>query len=401
MPSPPPRSPHEAPKPKSGRRETWIRRLADSHKDHPDREVVAGHHNVNHVVPLSWTLALLLRTMPFRARVKCRMPRETVEVVPRIWPSEAELLKVVSRHLAEVPRCLRDFGDWSLHSYRAGRALSEAQPEGPVGEAMMRSFAGFFARTASVPGEELPVRPAGWPESPRTQEFLDWLIGFTEERVHRPHRWRFHDLFTAVGIRPGVMAAFRDDPARPRLTPRPFCLLHTDVHRANVVVGRKRVAVIDWELAMYGDPLHDLATHLVRMEYDKDERTRMKELWAEAMVRAGHRDMTVGLATDLPVYLDFEYAQSVFPDVMRAALDLTALPGDPDAGAYAFAAARVCRAVRRAAEPLKLAEVPDERRAERALWGWVHGAVGRVPSFRTTTPRGPPAPRSGPHTPGR
>ncbi|MFH8289396.1 HAD-IA family hydrolase [Streptomyces sp. NPDC018059] len=376
MPSPPPRSPHEAPK--SGRRETWIRRLADSHRDHPDREVVAGHHNINYVVPLSWSLALLLRTMPFRARVKCRMPRRTVEVVPRIWPSEAELLKVVSRHLAEVPRCFRDFGDWSLHSYRAGRALSDVQPEGPVGEPMMRSFAEFFARTASVPEAELPPRPAGWPESTRTEEFLAWLVDFTEERVHRPHRWRFHELFTAVGIRPGVMAAFRDDADRPRLAPRPFCLLHTDVHRANVVVDRKQVAVIDWELAMYGDPLHDLATHLVRMEYEKDEQSMMKELWAEAMERAGHRDMTAGLAADLPVYLDFEYAQSVFPDIMRAALDLTVPPGEPDDADFAYAAARVCRALRRAAEPLKLDEVPDERRAERALREWFAGPFGRA-----------------------
>ncbi|MEU1132157.1 phosphotransferase [Streptomyces sp. NPDC005900] len=376
MPSPPPRSPHEAPK--RGRRETWIRRLADAHRDHPDREVVAGHHNVNHVVPLGWSLALLLRTMPFRARVKCRMPRETVEVVPRIWPSEAELLTVVSRHLREVPRCLRDFGDWSLHSYRAGRALSDIQPEGPVGEAMMRSFAQFFARAAAVPERELPPRPAGWPAPGRSQDFLDWLIAFTEERVHRPHRPRFEQLFTAVGLRPDVLGAFRDDPRRPPLTPRPFCLLHTDVHRANVVVGRRRMAVIDWELAMYGDPLHDLATHLVRMEYEKDEQTRMTELWAEEMERAGHRDMTAGLTADLPVYLDFEYAQSVLPDIMRAALGLTALPTGPDDTDHARAAARVCRALRRAAEPLRLADVPDERRVERALREWHEGPHGRV-----------------------
>ncbi|WP_308117735.1 aminoglycoside phosphotransferase family protein, partial [Streptomyces anatolicus] len=339
---------------------------------------MAGHHNINYVVPLGWSLALLLCTMPFRARVKCRMPRETVEVVPRIWPSETDLLRVVSRRLKEAPRCFRDFGDWSLHSYRAGQALSEIQPEGPVGEAMMRSLAGFFAKTAAVPEEELPPRPAGWPESGQSQEFLDWLIDFTETQVHRPNRWRFGDLFTAVGLRPDVMTAFRGAPDRRSLTPRPFGLLHTDVHRGNIIVGRRQVAVIDWELAMYGDPLHDLATHLVRMEYEKDEQTRMKELWTGAMVGAGHRDMAEGIAADLPVYLDFEYAQSVFPDIMRAALGLTALPGEPDNADYALAAARACRALRRAAEPLKLDEVPDARCAERALRDWYAGPFGRA-----------------------
>ncbi|MFE0174328.1 HAD family hydrolase [Streptomyces sp. NPDC059002] len=376
MPSPPPRSPHEAPK--SGRRESLIRRLADAHRDRPDREVVAGYHNINYVVPLGWSLALLLRTMPFRARVKCRMPRDAVEVVPRIWPSETELLAAVSRHLKEVPRCFRDFGDWSLHSYRAGRVLSELVPVGPVGDPLLRSFAEFFARTAAVPEEELPPRPAGWPEPGQSQRFLDWLIGFTEDRVHRPNRWRFGDLFEAVGIRADAMTAFRDDPGRPPLTPRPFCLLHTDVHRANVVVDRKQLAVIDWELAMYGDALHDLATHLVRMDYEKDEEARMRQFWAEEMERAGHADMTEGMADDLPVYVEFEYAQSVFPDVMRAALDLLALPEEPAGEEFAHAAWRVCRALRRAAEPLKLKEVPDEGRAERALRDWYDGPYGRA-----------------------
>ncbi|MEV5982665.1 HAD family hydrolase [Streptomyces sp. NPDC052114] len=339
---------------------------------------MTGHHNINYVVPLGWSLALLLHTMPFRARVKCRMPREAVEVVPRIWPSEAKLLTVVSRHLKEVPRCFRDFGDWSLHSYRAGTVLSEAHPEGPVGEQIMGRFAEFFARTAAVPEEELPPRPAGWPENRQSQRFLDWLIDFAEDRVHGPNRWRFEDLFTAVGIRPDIMTAFRDDPERPPLTPRSFCLLHTDVHRANVVVDRKQIAVIDWEAAMYGDPVHDLATHLVRMDYAKEEQTAMTRLWAEAMERAGHQDMTAGLDADLPVYLDFEYAQSVFPDVMRAALGLTVLPGVPDAADYAGAAVRVCRALRRAAEPLKLEEVPDEGRAARALRDWYEGPFGRA-----------------------
>ncbi|MFJ2774080.1 HAD family hydrolase [Streptomyces sp. NPDC087300] len=377
MSSPPPRSPHGAPK--SGLRESLIRRSADSHRESPDREVVAGYHNINYVVPLGWWLAALLGTMPFRARVKCRMPRDTVQVVPRIWRSESEVLATVSRHLKkEVPRCYRDFGDWSLHSYRAGQVLSDVRIDEGNEDRMMRAFARFFARTAGVRGDKLPPTPAGWPESGRSQEFFEWLIGFTEDRVHQWNRWRFRDLFEAVGIRSDALRSFRDDRDRPRLTPRPFCLLHTDVHPANVVVDRKRLAVIDWELAMYGDPLHDLATHLVRMDYEKDEQVRMTALWAEEMVNAGHPEMTEGLDTDLPAYLDFEYAQSVFPDIMRAALDLAGLPGEPDHEDFQRAARRVCRALRRAAEPLKLKKVPDEAHAEAALRAWYAGPYGRA-----------------------
>ncbi|WP_336605820.1 HAD-IA family hydrolase [Streptomyces sp. BA2] len=313
--------------------------------------------------------------MPFRAQVKCRTPLAGVEVVPRIWRSEAQLLSVVTRYLREVPRCVADFGDWSMHAYRAGKALSEVNPDGPVDDDLMRSFAEFFARTAGVPEKELPPRPEGWPKSGESQSFLDWLIDFTEEKVHRPNRGRFETLFEAVGIRSDAVTKFKSDPDRPALTSRPFCLLHTDVHRANVVIDRDEVIVIDWELAIYGDPLHDLATHLVRMGYDKDEQKRMTNLWSEAMVRAGHEDMTAGLDTDLGIYLDFEYAQSVFPDAMRAALDL---PADSDENDFDAAALKVCRALRRAAEPLKLASVPDERRVARALRDWHAGPRHRL-----------------------
>ncbi|WP_367043409.1 HAD-IA family hydrolase [Streptomyces sp. Je 1-332] len=308
--------------------------------------------------------------MPLRAQVKCRTPLAGVEVVPRIWRSEAQLLSVVTRYLREVPRCLADFGDWSMHAYRAGQALSDVNPDGPVDDELMSAFAEFFARTADVPEEELPPRPEDWPQSGESRRFLDWLIDFTEEHVHRPNRQRFDTLFEAVGIKADIVTNFKNDPHRPPLTSRPFCLLHTDVHRANVVIDRGELVVIDWELAIYGDPLHDLATHLVRMGYDKDEQRRMTSLWSEAMTRAGHEDMVAGLDTDLGVYLDFEYAQSVFPDVMRAAL---ALPPEPHENDYVSASLKICRALRRAAEPLKLVDVPDEWQVVRALRDWQAG----------------------------
>ncbi|WJV47848.1 aminoglycoside phosphotransferase family protein [Streptomyces flavofungini] len=334
---------------------------------------MTGYHNSNYIVPLGWRLALLLRTMPYRARVKCRTPLQAAEVAPRIWPNESELLTVVTRHLREVPRCLRDFGDWSMHAYRAGRPLTDVDESELHTDELMARLAEFFARTAAVPESELPPRPEGWPASGDSDGFLAWLIDFTEERVHRANRQRFDALFEGVGIRRHAMTEFKE--RAPRLHERPFCLLHTDVHRANIVVDRKEIAVIDWELALYGDPLHDLATHLVRMDYDKEQHLRMRRRWVEAMTAAGRPELTAGLDEDLPVYLDFEYAQSVFPDVMRAAIALPAqAPSDAD---FAWAAARVCRALRRAAEPLRLEGVPDQAHAVEAVRSWHAEARGR------------------------
>ncbi|WP_031047835.1 phosphotransferase family protein [Streptomyces sp. NRRL F-5650] len=355
------RLPHRA-------RKALVHRLVESRRLRGRGEVLTGHHNINYVRRSGLVLALLLGAVPY-TRFKYRVPlRTAVEVVPRIWPREADVLGVVCRYLREVPPCLADLGDGSVHRYRMGRALSDSGPQGRVDEELLRSFAAFFVRTARVPVAELPPRPEGWPLDGDTQGFLEWLVSFTERRVHRPNRDRFGALFDAVGIPEDAMARFA---AQHRcVTSRPFRLLHTDVHRANVVVrggpGR-RLAVIDWELAILGDPLHDLATHLVRMAYGKEEQARMVELWAEAMEGAGFTDLTAGLHEDLPVYVAFEYAQSVFPDVMRAAVDL---PGDAGAEHFRAAADRVERAMGRAREPLRLVDVPHREQITEALRRW-------------------------------
>ncbi|MFF9211746.1 MULTISPECIES: phosphotransferase family protein [unclassified Streptomyces] len=328
-------------------------------------QVLSGHHNTNHVLRLGLLPAVLVGAVPF-ARLKYRVPRETVEVVPRIWPREWDVLRVVCRFLPEVPRCLAVLGDnHSLHVYRGGTVLSDRGPHGRIGEGLMRQFAAFFARTAGIPAGELPPLPEDWPADGDSDGFLRRLVRFTEERVHRPHRPRFGTLFDAVGIPEDAMARFLRG-LHP-LTPRPFALLHTDVHRANVVVRRNRIAVIDWELALFGDPLHDLATHLVRMGYDKEEQARMTALWAEAMTRAGRAELTAALHDDLGAYLAFEYAQSVYPDVLRAAL---ALPPHATADDFHAAAHRIGHALSRAREPLRLVDVPPEPHLIDALRHW-------------------------------
>ncbi|WP_406372901.1 aminoglycoside phosphotransferase family protein [Streptomyces sp. NBC_00647] len=347
-----------------------MRRLAEARRRRPEGEVVTGHHNSNHIVPLGQPLAFLLGIESGQVQAKFRTPFRTVEVVPRIWRRESEVLRVVSRRLNDVPRCLADFGEWSLHAYLAGHSLADLVPVGPIGSRRLAVLAEFFARLTTVPEDELPELPADWPKDRDSRGFLCWLADFAERSVHRANRPRFGDLFDAVGIPRDAVDRFLR--SVPELTPRPFALLHTDVHRANVVVTAgaegERLSVIDWELALYGDPLHDLATHLVRMDYDKTEHELMVRLWAKAMERADHADMTRGVDRDLRVYLSFEYVQSVFPDVMRAALALSDHPEEPEFG---HAAERVCRALGRAREPLALVDDPlDERAAVQALREW-------------------------------
>jgi aminoglycoside phosphotransferase (APT) family kinase protein len=336
-------------------------------------EVVVGHHNRNHILPLGQPLAYLLDMESGRVRAKFRVPYETVEVVPRIW-RESEVLRVVSGQLNDVPRCLADFGEWSLHGYVEGSALAEENPDGPIGEERMTALAGFFAQLADVPADALPERPADWPADGDSQGFLHRLARFAEEEVNQPNRSRFGRLFDAVGVPVDVVDRFLR--TAPPLVRRPFVLLHTDVHRANVVVARtpdgERLSVLDWELSLYGDPLHDLATHVVRMGYDETEQKLMIELWADAMRQRGHAPLTAGMERDLRTYLRFERVQSVFPDVLRAAL---ALPEEPTPEDFQQAADRVRGALDlmwSALEPTgeTMDEIVDEPVVVQALRRW-------------------------------
>ncbi|NEB81127.1 aminoglycoside phosphotransferase family protein [Streptomyces sp. SID14478] len=367
MSSPLPRRAHQA----------LVRKLAETRRRAPGGDVFTGHHNTNVILPLGLPLALLLGVgvKVFGVRGKFRTPVETVEVVPRLWRRESEVLRAVSRSLAQVPRCLADFDDWSLHTYLAGEPLSGVlEPGEPVGEDRMRALADFFARVASVPIDRLPELPESyWPAEGCSRQFLGWLAKFADDKVHRVNEERFGELFRELGVPDDAIGQFMEHIPDDALTDRPFTLLHTDVHRGNVVVakalgGREQLCVIDWELALYGDPLHDLATHLVRMNYDDAERRHMTDLWARAMRDAGHERMTCGMETDLSHYLDFEYVQSVFPDVMRAALALGPAPADGD---FAVAAGRVLRAMERAWKPLHLdGKGPDPATILKALRVW-------------------------------
>ncbi|MDX2705013.1 phosphotransferase [Streptomyces sp. PA03-6a] len=341
--------------------------------------ILTGHHNSNEVVTLDKRLAWLAQvTLDEAARIKLRVPLATPKVVMRTWPDEAEVLAALNEAVAGqqlrpnfgIPQCLVTFGRASLHRFVDGKALSQEAPSGaPIGEKRLRDIAEVFAYAATVTREQLPKLPARWPGDKDSEGFLDLLVEYAE-RVHQDHRPVYGSLFDALGVPVEALERFRQR-VRQRigaLYPRPYSLLHTDLHRDNIVLLKNgSLFILDWELATFGDPLHDLATHLVRMEYTDRERERMKREWERTLNLRGHSAMTAGMATDLQAYVDFEYAQSVYADVVRAAIRLGTAPGSPLLGP---SVSLVVRALQRAQVPFGLASVPGEQEVETALNEW-------------------------------
>ena len=172
-----------------------------------------------------------------------------------------------------------------------------------------------------------------------------------------------------LGVPLGALGAF----ARrvPQLTDRPRTLLHADLHRKNLVVDRAGdLWFIDWELALLGDPLYDLATHLHLMSYQPDQEQDIIDRWTRAVGPA----RSAGLEPDLPHYLAYKRVQSLCTDVLRAATRLVEAAEPPDTQAADVrlrgTAALVGKALAAAREPLRLEKVPPAPAIENAFHDW-------------------------------
>ncbi|GAB2956989.1 hypothetical protein GCM10023080_015510 [Streptomyces pseudoechinosporeus] len=328
-----------------------------------------GHHNRNYVLPLTEGMARRVRRdAGTSVTVRIRKP-EALPVVIRTWQHESEILNAIKGVLRHVPECLAARGGSAVHSYVEGVPLSNVCPNGkPVDRLLIKALAELLAHMSQVRREALPALPDAWPRNDKdSQGFLRTLARLADRQIRQPNWPAFGGLFAALGIPEDALTRLAD--RVPDMARRPYSLLHADLHRDNVIVtysGDPPLICVDWELASYGDPLHDLATHLVRMRYPEFQWDEVIDAWAEA-VQATRPLAVNGLAKDLRHYIDFERAQSVYPDVMRAA---KSLEESFDQKSLDEATASVHRALESAAKPLRLASVASETEIERVLYRW-------------------------------
>ncbi|MFD7277886.1 phosphotransferase [Streptomyces sp. NPDC059862] len=343
----------------------------------------SGHHNRNHLVPLPEHVARLLGREPgTRVTVRIRR-RDALPVVIRTWQDEARILRAVGSVLPHVPQCLAKGDGFEIHSYADGVPLSSVCDYGkPVDPLLIGALTELLAQMTRVRRRAMPPLPPRWPgNGSDRRDFLRTLALLADRQIRQPNWTAFGGLFTALGIPEDAL--IRLGGRVPAMARRPYSLLHADLHRDNLIVtydGDPPLICVDWELATYGDPLHDLATHLVRMRYPSFQWAEVIEAWAVAMGRTCPAAVN-GLAKDLRHYLDFERAQSVYPDVMRAA---KALEGSFDQKSLDDASAAVHSALVAAEEPLGLSAVPSLEDIESILYRWrasrtPAGAPGRVP----------------------
>ncbi|WP_307522733.1 phosphotransferase family protein [Streptomyces umbrinus] len=197
--------------------------------------------------------------------------------------------------------------------------------------------------------------------------FLERLILFTQKRVYERNLSGYGGLFADLGLGPDSFGYLRKHVAG--LKERPFCLLHGDLHRENFILDSAgKVWAIDWELAMLGDPLYDLATHLHLMRYPVQQEREIIQRWC-AIAEEVREGSSEGWVEDLPRLLAYKKAQSLFTDVIRETQSL-GVTGRFDRRRLREASWKVWDVLWAAAEPLGLTSRPSLLEIEAALLRW-------------------------------
>ncbi|MER5379545.1 phosphotransferase [Streptomyces sp. NPDC002688] len=308
------------------------------------------------------------------SRWKLREPRANVIWFDRrAFVGEEELLAALAGRVRGIPD-VTHVGSVALQRYIEGETLGSRFRVGTgIPPAMVAQLIALAGELASIPPDSLRV-----PRYPLAEEriadgdshgFMDRLVLFAEEHVYGRNEHRFGTLFGDLGIDGNAFRRLRERLGG--ISERPFQLLHGDLHRENLIIDHQdSLWAIDWELAVFGDPLYDLATHLYLMGYPPRQARRVAERWTAAV-----EGVTAGASrrwrSDLPRIIAFKRAQSVFTDVIRAALSLA------DGAALRVTVPRLRRVLKAGAEPLGLATVPTPWETAVALTRWRRSYASR------------------------
>lgn len=245
--------------------------------------------------------------------VNVRIPIDGAEVMDlRIW-DEASLVPAVTAYYDHAPRLLYASSDprFQVHDFIRGNVLNDVAPRGvAIPRYVLGDIATLLGRLTEIPREKLPALPPGWPAGTDTKGFGRRLSDLTS-RVHKRCLDEYARHYAAFGVPEDPLAPVLD--AWTSLAERPLVLVHADIHRKNIIIKDAESYFLDWELALWGDPVYDLAVHLHKMGYLPEEADKFMSLWAAELPEP----YRVAWQHDLDVYLAHEQIKSVIVDVVR------------------------------------------------------------------------------------
>ncbi|MFI8964244.1 phosphotransferase family protein [Streptomyces sp. NPDC053493] len=264
-------------------------------------ESAAGYYNRN------------VGVLTGEGRVNVRIPLEAADTMDvRVWREE-EVLSCVAAYVGRAPGLRHVSADprFQVHHFVEGRVLDGFSPRGSAVPAhVIGDVVTLMEQLARIPREKTPPLPADWPESGDGAGFGRRLAALTQ-LVYDTHRCEYAAVFEAFGIPAEPLAVV--EPRWDTLVSRPFVVLHSDLHRKNMIVADGVTWFLDWELALWGDPVYELAIHFNKMDYPEEQRAEVLRRWRERLPAA----CTAGPAADLELYLAHERIKSAIVDTVR------------------------------------------------------------------------------------
>ncbi|MEU5876358.1 aminoglycoside phosphotransferase family protein [Spirillospora sp. NPDC047279] len=273
---------------------TWLE-LYEQARTH--RETAAGYYNDNIRI----------------GEVIVRIPIHGADIMDlRLWREE-DVLTAIAPYVEHAPRLHFTSAEppFQIHGFIPGDVLNDIAPRGvPIPAHVPGDVVDLFVQLTQVPRAKLPATPEDWPADGDSTGFGERLTTLTQW-VYDTYRDDYADLYAAFGVPTDPLAVLTE--VWPRLTARPSVCVHADVHRKNMIVQDGTSAFLDWELALWGDPVYDLAVHFHKMEYLPPERDAVLTRWLAAMPV----EHTAGWEHDLDAYLAHERIKSAIVDTVR------------------------------------------------------------------------------------
>jgi aminoglycoside phosphotransferase (APT) family kinase protein len=250
--------------------------------------------------------------------VNVRVPMAGADRMDLFTLPEPEVLRAVGLIPIRAPRLrwTHDDPPFQLHDHIEGSVLDDLAPRGTaVPDFVVPDVVELLAGLQAVPRSALPSIgrvEGGWPDDGDVESIGRRLQAVTE-RVVDIHTPEFGFLWAQLGFPVDPLGPLRDSWSG--LTSRDFRLVHADVHRRNMIVSQCHVVVIDWELAMWGDPLYDVAEHVHKMSYLPSELSAFLASWERSDPAAA----ATPWRNDLQIYLRHERIKSALVDSVRYA----------------------------------------------------------------------------------
>ncbi|MFB7590646.1 phosphotransferase family protein [Streptomyces sp. NPDC056169] len=256
------------------------------------------------------------RNVGFRTsegKVNVRIPLAAADTMDiRVWDEE-DVLACIRPYVGHAPELRHASSDprFQVHHFIEGQVLDTFSPRGSaVPTHVIADVVGVMEQLVRIPAEKAPPLPVDWPESGDSAGFGRLLTRLTQQ-VYDTHREAYATVFAEFGIPNEPLAVV--EPHWDGLVSRPFTVLHADLHRKNMIVSDGLTWFLDWELALWGDPMYEIGIHFHKMDYPPDQRARTFREWRARLPSAS----TAGPAADLDLYLAHERIKSAIVDTVR------------------------------------------------------------------------------------